>query len=207
MKIRSCARLPSVYPPSRRLGIAALALPAVAAPPPPIIRRPRAGRPHGDDPRDHPDQAVPERRPITVANFEKLVKKGFYNGLTFHRITDLGDPGASKIVQGGDPPATARAAPATRSRASSQTNGVNNPLTHVAGAVAMARSGDPTPPARSSTSASTRSISWTANMPSSAGHQRTGRGGQAANRRQDDQSDDGEVAAERRPDRHRKRMP
>ena len=45
----------------------------------------------------------PKEAPISCANFEKLVKKGFYNGLTFHRITDLGDPGQSKIVQGGDP--------------------------------------------------------------------------------------------------------
>ena len=39
----------------------------------------------------------PTAAPITVANFEKLVKEGFYDGLTFHRII----PGF--MIQGGDP--------------------------------------------------------------------------------------------------------
>jgi peptidyl-prolyl cis-trans isomerase B (cyclophilin B) len=38
--------------------------------------------------------------PITVENFEKLVKDGFYDGLTFHRII----PGF--MIQGGDPDGT-----------------------------------------------------------------------------------------------------
>ena len=85
----------------------------------------------------------PKDAPITVANFEKLVKKGFYNGLTFHRITDLGVPGQSKIVQGGDPLGNGQGGPGYMIKGEFRQNGVNNPLTHVAGAVAMARAGSP----------------------------------------------------------------
>ena len=41
-------------------------------------------------------ELYPEYAPNTVANFVKLVKEGFYNGLTFHRIV------ADFVVQGGD---------------------------------------------------------------------------------------------------------
>ena len=85
----------------------------------------------------------PKEAPITVANFEKLVQKGFYNGLTFHRITDLGAPGASKIVQGGDPAGNGSGGPGYTIKGEFPQNGVNNPLTHIAGAVAMARTGEP----------------------------------------------------------------
>lgn len=43
--------------------------------------------------------------PITAGNFEKLVKKGFYNGLTFHRIID------GFMIQGGDPEGTGAGGP------------------------------------------------------------------------------------------------
>ncbi len=85
----------------------------------------------------------PKDAPISCANFEKLVKKGFYNGLTFHRITDLGAPGSSKIVQGGDPQGNGQGGPGYTIKGEFPQNGVNNPLTHVAGAVAMARTGAP----------------------------------------------------------------
>lgn len=85
----------------------------------------------------------PKDAPLSCANFEKLVKKGFYNGLTFHRITDLGAPGASKIVQGGDPAGNGSGGPGYMIKGEFKANGVNNPLTHIAGAVAMARSGSP----------------------------------------------------------------
>jgi len=85
----------------------------------------------------------PSDAPITCANFIKLVDKGFYNGLTFHRITDLGDPGNSKIVQGGDPAGNGTGGPGWTIKGEFTSNGVNNPLVHSAGAVAMARAGDP----------------------------------------------------------------
>ena len=82
----------------------------------------------------------PKNAPLSCANFEKLVNKGFYNGLTFHRITDLGAPGASKIVQGGDPSGDGSGGPGYGIKGEFTSNGVNNPLTHVQGAFAMARS-------------------------------------------------------------------
>jgi len=141
MKLRS-PRLPVAF---AALGAIALALPAQAAPPKPA---------HSLAPSAPVVRMVttkgtiliklyPKDAPLTVANFEKLVKKGFYNGLTFHRIQDLGDPGASKIVQGGDPAGNGSGGPGYMIKGEFKENGVNNPLTHIAGAVAMARAGDP----------------------------------------------------------------
>ena len=42
-------------------------------------------------------ELYPEYAPVTVKNFEKLVKSGFYDGLTFHRVID------NFMIQGGDP--------------------------------------------------------------------------------------------------------
>ena len=85
----------------------------------------------------------PKDAPVSVANFERLVKKGFYNGLTFHRITDLDPPTPSKIVQGGDPAGNGSGGPGYTIKGEFKSNGVNNPLTHIAGAVAMARTQAP----------------------------------------------------------------
>ncbi len=86
----------------------------------------------------------PHDAPISVANFEKLVKKGFYNGLSFHRVTDLGGaPGQEHIVQGGDPQGDGNGGPGYTIKGEFPSNGVANPLKHKAGAVAMARASDP----------------------------------------------------------------
>lgn len=141
MKLRS-PRLPVAF---AALGVAALALPAQSAPPKPA---------HPISPSAPVVRMVttrgtiliklyPKNAPITVANFEKLVKKGFYNGLTFHRITDLIPDTPSKIVQGGDPAGDGSGGPGYMIKGEFSENGVNNPLTHIAGAVAMARAGDP----------------------------------------------------------------
>ena len=50
-------------------------------------------------------ELYPAVAPKTVANFETLVNKGFYNGLTFHRV----EPGF--VVQGGDPDGTGTGGP------------------------------------------------------------------------------------------------
>ena len=121
------------------VSLAALSAPAMAAPPAasaPIVRMVTT-------------RGViliklyPKEAPISVANFEKLVQKGFYNGLTFHRITDLNPGTPSKIVQGGDPAGNGSGGPGYTIKGEFPQNGVNNPLTHVAGAVAMARTGAP----------------------------------------------------------------
>jgi peptidyl-prolyl cis-trans isomerase B (cyclophilin B) len=97
-------------------------------------------------------ELYPKDAPLSSANFLKLVKSHFYDGLMFHRVTDLGGPGLGHIVQGGDPNSrhaqvgdpslgTGNSSPSVKGEFSS--NGVNNPLTHNAGALAMARSNDP----------------------------------------------------------------
>lgn len=85
----------------------------------------------------------PKDAPITVANFEKLVNKGFYNGLTFHRVIDLEGPGKGHVVQGGDPLGTGKGGPGYTIKGEFPSNGVKNPLKHVTGAVAMARANAP----------------------------------------------------------------
>ena len=142
MKIR-------VFPFSAALAAAALSLtlPTLAAPTAPTA--PRHPAPSAPIVRMVTNKGViliklfPKDAPLSVANFEKLVKKGFYNGLTFHRITDLGAAGSSKIVQGGDPNGDGSGGPGYTIKGEFPENKVKNPLTHVAGAVAMARTGEP----------------------------------------------------------------
>lgn len=75
--------------------------------------------------------------PITCANFVELANKGFYNGLTFHRILN------GYIMQGGDPNGNGTGGSDHTIKGEFTENGVNNPLTHTRGAVAMARSSAP----------------------------------------------------------------
>jgi peptidyl-prolyl cis-trans isomerase B (cyclophilin B) len=83
----------------------------------------------------------PKEAPITCANFIKLAKSGFYNGKFFHRITSLDPSTPSKIVQGGSKNGDGTGGPGWTIKGEFKSNGVNNTLTHVAGAVAMARKG------------------------------------------------------------------
>ena len=75
--------------------------------------------------------------PITVANFEKLVREGFYDGLTFHRII----PGF--MIQGGCPEGTGMGGPGYGIKGEFASNGVNNPIRHTRGVISMARSSMP----------------------------------------------------------------
>ncbi len=79
----------------------------------------------------------PTAAPITVANFEKLVKEGFYDGLTFHRII----PGF--MIQGGDPKGNGTGGSKENIKGEFASNGVNNPLKHTRGVISMARAMDP----------------------------------------------------------------
>ena len=72
--------------------------------------------------------------PLTVENFEKLVKEGFYDGLTFHRII----PGF--MIQGGDPDGTGMGGPGYGIKGEFASNGWTNPLKHTRGVISMARS-------------------------------------------------------------------
>lgn len=79
-------------------------------------------------------ELYPEYAPITVANFEKLVKEGFYNGLIFHRVIE------GFMIQGGCPEGTGMGGPKERIKGEFLANGVPNPLKHTRGVVSMARS-------------------------------------------------------------------
>ena len=74
--------------------------------------------------------------PITVSNFIDLVKDGFYDGLTFHRIID------GFMIQGGDPSGTGYEGSDKTIKGEFSANGVNNNIKHVRGVISMARSND-----------------------------------------------------------------
>ncbi len=75
----------------------------------------------------------PSSAPITVANFEKLVKEGFYDGLIFHRVI------AGFMIQGGDPTGTGMGGSPEEIKGEFKSNGVANNLSHTRGTISMAR--------------------------------------------------------------------
>ena len=79
-------------------------------------------------------ELYPEHAPITVANFEKLVKEGFYNGLTFHRVI------SGFMIQGGCPDGTGMGGAKENIKGEFLANGVKNDLKHTRGVISMARS-------------------------------------------------------------------
>ena len=74
--------------------------------------------------------------PITVENFVGLAKDGFYDGLTFHRIIE------GFMMQGGDPNGDGTGGSEKTVKGEFSSNGVDNPISHVRGAISMARSQD-----------------------------------------------------------------
>ena len=82
-------------------------------------------------------ELYPEVAPITVDNFVKLVNKGFYNGLTFHRIIK------GFMIQGGCPRGNGTGGPGYEIKGEFLANGVNNPIKHERGVISMARAMDP----------------------------------------------------------------
>ena len=82
-------------------------------------------------------ELLPEYAPITVENFVSLVKKGFYNGLTFHRVI----PGF--MIQGGCPKGNGTGGPGYTIKGEFKMNGVDNTLSHTNGVISMARAAHP----------------------------------------------------------------
>lgn len=72
--------------------------------------------------------------PITTSNFVKLVREGFYDGLTFHRVME------NFMIQGGDPNADGTGGSKDKIIGEFLNNGVYNPIKHERGTISMARS-------------------------------------------------------------------
>lgn len=79
-------------------------------------------------------ELYPEIAPNTVNNFISLVKKGFYNGLIFHRVIP------SFMIQGGCPDGTGMGGPGYSIKGEFANNGFKNDLKHTEGVLSMARS-------------------------------------------------------------------
>ena len=80
-------------------------------------------------------ELYPEYAPKTVANFIKLAKSGFYNGLTYHRVIK------DFMIQGGDPMGTGFGGSSETIEGEFAANGfTQNTLAHKRGVISMARS-------------------------------------------------------------------
>lgn len=82
-------------------------------------------------------ELYPDVAPNTVNNFISLVKKGFYDGVIFHRVI----PGF--VIQGGDPTGTGTGGPGYSIPGEFTNNGFENNLKHERGVISMARTMDP----------------------------------------------------------------
>lgn len=78
-------------------------------------------------------ELYPDIAPVTVANFQKLVASGFYDGLTFHRVIK------DFMIQCGDPTGTGTGGPDETIKGEFAANGVKNDLSHERGVVSMGR--------------------------------------------------------------------
>jgi peptidyl-prolyl cis-trans isomerase B (cyclophilin B) len=82
-------------------------------------------------------ELYPQVAPETVANFEKLVSSGFYDGLTFHRVIK------GFMIQGGCPIGNGTGGSGENIKGEFASNGFENTLKHTRGVVSMARANDP----------------------------------------------------------------
>ena len=82
-------------------------------------------------------ELYPETAPNTVNNFISLVRRGFYDGLGFHRII------SGFMIQGGDPAGNGTGGPGYSIRGEFSGNGFRNDLSHEPGVLSMARASDP----------------------------------------------------------------
>ncbi len=79
-------------------------------------------------------ELYPEIAPISVNNFISLIKKGYYDGIIFHRII------GGFMLQGGDPTGTGMGGPGYAIKGEFNSNGFKNDLKHEFGVLSMARS-------------------------------------------------------------------
>ena len=82
-------------------------------------------------------ELYPEKAPNTVNNFISLVKKGYYDGLIFHRVI------RGFMIQGGYPQGTGMGGPGYSIRGEFAQNGFANDLKHTEGVLSMARAMHP----------------------------------------------------------------
>lgn len=82
-------------------------------------------------------ELYPEIAPNTVNNFISLVKKGYYDGLIFHRVIE------GFMIQGGCPDGTGMGGPGYSIAGEFTFNGVKNNLKHTKGVISMARAQHP----------------------------------------------------------------
>lgn len=82
-------------------------------------------------------ELYPEIAPETVNNFVSLAEKGFYDGLTFHRVI------SGFMIQGGDPDGVGTGGPGYCIKGEFLMNGVKNELSHKRGVLSMARANHP----------------------------------------------------------------
>ena len=75
--------------------------------------------------------------PLTVANFVKLAREHFYDGLIFHRVI------RGFMIQGGCPQGTGTGGPGYQIKGEFRSNGTNNQIRHERGVISMARAMDP----------------------------------------------------------------
>ena len=82
-------------------------------------------------------ELYPDVAPVTVKNFTDLIKRGFYDGLIFHRVI------AGFMIQGGCPKGDGTGGPGYHIKGEFAANGVKNALKHTRGVLSMARAMDP----------------------------------------------------------------
>ncbi len=82
-------------------------------------------------------ELYPEVAPNTVNNFVSLVKKGYYDGLIFHRVIN------GFMIQGGCPDGTGMGGPGYTIKGEFAQNGFTNNLAHTEGVLSMARAMHP----------------------------------------------------------------
>jgi peptidyl-prolyl cis-trans isomerase B (cyclophilin B) len=82
-------------------------------------------------------ELYPATAPITVNSFISLIKKKFFDGLTFHRVI------SGFVIQGGCPDGTGLGAPGYSIKGEFSENGIKSTLKHTKGIISMARDDNP----------------------------------------------------------------